>query len=100
MPRASFVDVWKRDPDTAPNLAAWRSLPPRPTQTDPCPGDLPAPVKQILIAAGIHTLYSHQLEAWSFARAAENVILSTGTASGKTLSYSLPVFAALLQDPN
>src|SRR6185503_6872887 len=26
--------------------------------------------------------------------------LSTGTASGKTLSYNLPVFASLLQDPN
>src|SRR6266508_1724848 len=100
MPLASLLDFWKRDPDTAPNLVAWRTLPPRPAQTYPFPDDLPAPVKQILIAAGIHTLYSHQLEAWSFARAAENVILSTGTASGKTLSYNLPVFAALLQDPN
>jgi len=100
MPLASLLDFWKRDPDTAPNLVAWRTLPPRPAQTYPFPDDLPAPVKQILTAAGIHTLYSHQLEAWSFARAAENVILSTGTASGKTLSYNLPVFAALLQDPN
>ncbi|HLO30179.1 MAG TPA: DEAD/DEAH box helicase [Anaerolineales bacterium] len=100
MPLAALLDFWKRDPDTAPNLVAWRTLPPRPAQTYPFPGDLSAPVKQTLIASGIHTLYSHQLEAWSSAQAGENIILSTGTASGKTLSYNLPVFASLLQDNN
>jgi DEAD/DEAH box helicase domain-containing protein len=100
MPLASLLDFWKRDPDTAPNLVAWQTLPPRPAQTHPFPEDLPAPVKQTLVAAGIHTLYSHQLEAWTQARAGRNVILSTGTASGKTLSYNLPVFASLIHDPN
>jgi DEAD/DEAH box helicase domain-containing protein len=100
MPLASLLDFWKRDPDTAPNLVAWRTLPPRPSQTYPFPNDLPDPVKQSLIASGIHTLYSHQLEAWTHARAGENTILATGTASGKTLSYNLPVFASLLQTPN
>src|SRR5215211_7476298 len=100
MPLASLLDFWKRDPETAPNLVAWQTLPPRPAQTHPFPEDLPSPVKQTLIAAGIHTLYSHQLEAWTHARAGENVILSTGTASGKTLSYNLPVFASLLHRPN
>jgi DEAD/DEAH box helicase domain-containing protein len=100
MPLASLLEFWKRDPETAPNLVAWQTLPPRPAQTDPFPEDLPDPVKQTLIATGIHTLYSHQLEAWTHARAGANVILSTGTASGKTLSYNLPVFAGLIHDPN
>ncbi len=100
MPLASLLDFWKHDRDTAPNLVAWRTLPARAAQTHSIPGDLPAPVKQTLIASGIHILYSHQLEAWTHARAGENVILSTGTASGKTLAYNLPVFAALLQDGN
>jgi DEAD/DEAH box helicase domain-containing protein len=100
MPLASLLDFWKRDRDTAPNLVAWRTLPPRPAQTHPFPPDLPVPVKQILIASGIHSLYSHQREAWTRARAGENIILSTGTASGKTLAYNLPVFATLLQDPS
>src|SRR6266487_5958396 len=98
MPLASLLDFWKHDPDTAPNLVVWRTLPLRPAQTHPFPEDLPAPIKQTLIAAGIHNLYSHQLEAWTRARAGENIILATGTASGKTLSYNLPVFASLLQD--
>src|SRR6266545_2035176 len=100
MPLASLLDFWKRDPETAPNLVAWRTLPSRPAQTHPFPDDLPAPIKQTLIASGIHTLYSHQLEAWTYAHAGENLILSTGTASGKTLSYNLPVFASLLQNPD
>ncbi len=100
MPLNSLLDFWKRDPDTAPNLFAWRTLPPRPAQTHPFPTDLPAPVSQTLIAAGIHSLYSHQLEAWTRSRAGENIILSTGTASGKTLAYNLPVIAALLQNNN
>src|SRR5215213_2514162 len=99
MPLASLLDFWKRDPETAPNLVTWRTLPSRPAQTHPFPEDLPAPIERTLIAAGIHAVYSHQLEAWTHTRAGENVILSTGTASGKTLSYNLPVFASLLQEP-
>jgi DEAD/DEAH box helicase domain-containing protein len=99
MPLPSLLDFWKRDAQTAPNLVAWRTLPPRPAQTGSFPDDLPAPVKQTLVAAGIHSIYSHQLEAWTYVRNGENIILSTGTASGKTLSYNLPVFASLIQDP-
>ena len=100
MPLVSLLDFWKRDLDTAPNLVAWQTLPPRPARTYPFPDDLPAPIKQTLVAAGIHTLYSHQSEAWTYSRAGENIILATGTASGKTLSYNLPVFSALLQQPD
>lgn len=100
MPLASLLDLWKRDPANALNITAWQTLPPRPAQTHPFPDDLPAPLSQALIAAGIHALYAHQLEAWTHARAGENILLSTGTASGKTLAYNLPVFASLLQDEN
>jgi DEAD/DEAH box helicase domain-containing protein len=100
MPLVSLLDFWKRDPDTAPNLVAWQTLPPRPALTYPFPDDLRAPIKQTLVAAGIHTLYSHQFETWTSSRAGENIILATGTASGKTLSYNLPVFAALLEEPD
>ena len=99
MPLASLLDFWKGDPETAPNLVAWRTLPPRPAQTVAIPADVPAPVRQTLIAAGIHSLYSHQAEAWTHTRSRENIILATGTASGKTLSYNLPVLTSLFQDP-
>ena len=96
----SLLDFWRRDSDTAPNLIAWQTLPPRPAQTHPIPTDLPAPLAQALLAAGYHSLYAHQHTAWTAAQRRENIILSTGTASGKTLAFNLPVFSALLQDDN
>jgi DEAD/DEAH box helicase domain-containing protein len=92
----SLLDEWKRDA----HLTTWRILPPRPATALPFPTDLPAPVKQALISAGVTALYSHQVEAWRAARAGENIVLATGTASGKTLAYTLPVLAALLEDPS
>ena len=100
MPIDSLLDFWKRDPDTAPNISAWQTLPPRPAQTRPFPDNLPAPLSQALIASGIHSLYSHQLEAWTATQKNQNIILSTGTASGKTLAYNLPVFSELIANQN
>ncbi len=100
MPLDTLLDHWKRDADIAPNISAWQTLPPRPAQTHPFPDGLPAPLSQALIASAIHSLYSHQLEAWTRTRRDENIILSTGTASGKTLAYNLPVFAELITNAN
>ena len=99
MSLAALLEAWKHDPLTAENFATWRTLPPRPASIQPLPDDLPASVKQALLASGIHSLYSHQSQAWTHARSGENVILATGTASGKTLAYNLPVFAALAENP-
>ncbi|MFO7585533.1 MAG: DEAD/DEAH box helicase [Anaerolineales bacterium] len=49
--------------------------------------------------SGISALYSHQSEAWEAVQRGENIVLATGTASGKTLAYNLPVLAALTQNP-
>ncbi|MBL8077330.1 MAG: DEAD/DEAH box helicase [Anaerolineales bacterium] len=94
-----LLDFWKRDEETAPNFFAWKTTPPRLAQTHPFPNDLPAPLREALSSRGIEQLYSHQLSAWTQSRAGKNTILSTGTASGKTLSYNLPVLATLLQNP-
>jgi ATP-dependent helicase YprA (DUF1998 family) len=37
--------------------------------------------------------------AWNHVRAGRNIILATGTASGKTLAYNLPVLDEMLQNP-
>ena len=44
-------------------------------------------------------LYSHQREAWDAAQRGEHVIVTTGTASGKTLAFNLPVLDALAREP-
>jgi len=91
---------WKRDPQTMTNLVAWRTSPPRPASTHPFPDDLPAPLRGALTALSVPALYSHQFEAWTHTRTGKNVVLTTGTASGKTLAYNLPVLASLLENEN
>jgi DEAD/DEAH box helicase domain-containing protein len=44
-------------------------------------------------------LYEHQRAAWDVAARGENLILSTGTASGKSLAFNLPVLDAIAREP-
>ncbi len=45
---------------------------------------------------GIERLYTHQVEAIEAIRRGESVVTVTGTASGKTLCYNIPVLESLL----
>lgn len=49
-------------------------------------------------AAGLHFLYLHQKQALEAAANGENVVISTGTASGKSLCYQIPIIDMLLAD--
>jgi DEAD/DEAH box helicase domain-containing protein len=51
-------------------------------------------------AIGVSTLYTHQLEAWEASGRGEHLIVTTGTASGKTLAFNLPVLDSLARDPH
>jgi len=44
-------------------------------------------------------LYEHQREAWDVAARGENLVLATGTASGKSLAFNLPVLDAIAREP-
>lgn len=48
---------------------------------------------------GVGTPWSHQAVAADLAHAGRHVVLSTGTASGKSLGYQLPILTALAADP-
>jgi DEAD/DEAH box helicase domain-containing protein len=96
----NLLRLWKTDPLTAPNISTWRILPARPAVYADFPADLPGELAAALRERGINSLYAHQAEAWNQARAGKNVILATGTASGKTLAYNLPILASLLENPS
>ena len=100
MPLDVLLRHWKHDPLTADNIVTWRTTPARAAVTHPFPDDLPAPLRTALSSLGIPSLYSHQFQAWTHARAGENIVLATGTASGKTLAYNLPVLASLQENEN
>jgi DEAD/DEAH box helicase domain-containing protein len=79
---------------------AYRGLEPaRDARTGPLPADLDQGVASALVAAGITALYRHQAEAWEAAGRGENVVVTTGTASGKSLAFNLPVLDAIAREP-
>src|SRR3954452_11535428 len=75
------------------------SDPPRPARTAPIPPELHPHVQAALRRQGLETLYEHQAEAWEAAARGEHVVVTTGTASGKTLAFNLPVLHALAGEP-
>jgi len=59
---------------------------------------LPRQVQAACRRAGVRRLYVHQAEAINAVRRGEHVVVSTSTASGKTLIYNLPVIERCLLD--
>ena len=70
-----------------------------PARRSQCEPPLPETLRTALKKGGIQSLYSHQVEAIQAVREKHNVIVSTPTASGKTLIYNLPVLESCLADP-
>jgi DEAD/DEAH box helicase domain-containing protein len=77
-------------------LAYLGDEPAREARLAPLPDDLHPRVRDAL---GVGGLYSHQADAWEAARRGEHLIVTTGTASGKTLAFNLPVLDALARQP-
>ena len=65
----------------------------------PLPAGLDPRLSGSLATLGINALYSHQAEAWRLAQTGAHLIVTTGTASGKTLAFNLPVLDTLARDP-
>jgi DEAD/DEAH box helicase domain-containing protein len=77
----------------------WQVQPAREGSYAELPEDLSPKLKNALARRGIERLYSHQAEAYRAVREGRNVVVVTPTASGKTLSYNLPVIQTLLEHP-
>lgn len=57
-------------------------------------------VGEALKYLGITQLYSHQAQAVEAVRNGKNIVVVTSTASGKSLTYNIPVLEALAKDHN
>ncbi|MDQ3151197.1 MAG: DEAD/DEAH box helicase [Actinomycetota bacterium] len=71
----------------------------RPAETAPWPSWIGAPLRTELERCGIGRPWTHQVRAGELAHAGQHVVIATGTASGKSLGYQLPVLTRLLDDP-
>jgi DEAD/DEAH box helicase domain-containing protein len=71
---------------------------PRDARTVPIPEDLHPLVQDALRRRGIERLYTHQAEAVQAAWEGPTIV-TTGTASGKSLCFTLPTLDVLCRDP-
>ncbi|GAB4542317.1 MAG: DEAD/DEAH box helicase [Anaerolineae bacterium] len=74
-------------------------LPPRRARYARLSRPLPPELEAALKSAGVKRFFRHQAQAIDVVRNGGHVALVTGTASGKTLAYNVPVIEAILLDP-
>ena len=70
-----------------------------PAYKDPA-SEIPGIMRSALKKAGIESLYSHQGEAIDEIERGCDVVIATETASGKSLTYNIPVVKSVLKDKN
>src|SRR6266545_1058247 len=81
-------------------VTAVRRLPARAAQYSPFPDAIDPQLRDVLVQRGVEQLYTHQATAIEHVLARRNVVITTPTASGKTLCYNAPVLNAILRDPS
>jgi DEAD/DEAH box helicase domain-containing protein len=79
----------------AEEIAHLATEPEREPRYAPLPDDLEARVREVV---GVDRLYTHQRSAWEATHRGENVLVATGTASGKSLAFNLPVLDGIARD--
>jgi DEAD/DEAH box helicase domain-containing protein len=99
MPIQDALDSLRFDRAFMANVTAWERIPARPARYADFPPGLDPRLIAALRSRGTAPLFTHQAAAVEASLAGENVVVVTGTASGKTLCYNLPVLQSLLSDP-
>lgn len=96
-PAGALADVLA-DPFLSQRVVHSERIPARPASRGEVAAPLSPAVSAALSQAGIDTLWSHQAAAIDEVRRGRSVVVATGTASGKSLAYLVPVLEELLTD--
>ncbi len=94
-----LIEEIRSDDDYRGQIEWMREVPERDAEYAKLDVDLHPTVQEILEDLGIKQLYVHQTKAIEAALGGENVITVTGTASGKTLTYVVPLAQRLYERP-
>ncbi|NLH06312.1 MAG: DEAD/DEAH box helicase, partial [Chloroflexi bacterium] len=94
-----LLDELRFSPSFMDNVAAWVRIPARAARYAEFPAALDARLVDLVRRCGMSPLYVHQAQAIEAVLAGQNVVLVTGTASGKSLAYHLPAIQNVLHDP-
>lgn len=82
-------------PGREERLTHVETLAPRAAVFGDWPGWVAPDVHDALVTRGVTRPWLHQVQAAELAHSGEHVVLSTGTASGKSLAYQLPALTAV-----
>lgn len=94
-----LLDHLVSDRDYRGQVVHIETLPQREARTRSPHEPIHPSVEQALRAMGISALYTHQADAIDAVRRKQNVVVVTGTASGKSLCYHIPVLETLIERP-
>ena len=94
-----FVAHLRNLPGYGGQIAHVEGIPPRAAQYGTLSRPLPDRLQDTLNQRGLDRLYTHQAEAIDAVRDGHDVVVATGTASGKTLCYNLPVLESIVKEP-
>jgi DEAD/DEAH box helicase domain-containing protein len=89
--RADDPDAW---------VTAIRTLPAADARYAPWPALIDPRLRAALESRGITELYTHQAAALELALSGRHFVVTTPTASGKTLCYNAPALHTILSDPS
>jgi DEAD/DEAH box helicase domain-containing protein len=92
--RAFLTSIERED-----SLVHVRDLSARANVVEPFPEDLPELLVDRLALQSVTGLYRHQRDALDAIRSGRDVVIATGTASGKTLVYNLAFASEVMRDP-
>ena len=95
-----LLEHWRQDPDFTSTVFAWQTQPQRAALEFAFPAELPNALGASLHKRGIDFLYKHQIESFSSLNSGRNIVVTTGTSSGKTLCYQLPILSEYLHNPD
>jgi DEAD/DEAH box helicase domain-containing protein len=84
-----------RDAALADRAAFATTIPARPARFAELDAELHPMVRERLEARGLFPLWKHQAAAVDLLRAGEHTVVTTGTASGKSLCYQVPIVDAV-----
>jgi DEAD/DEAH box helicase domain-containing protein len=93
----TILSRWRSHPTVAQNVVEWRVLAAKPAAFTDFPEQLSPEVRRQLQSQRIEALYEHQSLAYQKVREGHNIAIVSGTASGKTLCYNLPVIDSLVK---
>lgn len=99
MDTTAFLNHLTAQPSYRSQIAHIENIPPRDAKYAELDKPLVANLQDCLNKHGLLPLYTHQAEAVNIAREGKNVMVSTSSASGKTLCYNIPVMETILTEP-